>query len=93
MVPVTERFVRWLRLSRLTQVEVARQLGRHRSFISQLKKGVKRPTLDDAVKLEAMTGIPAGAWATPRRATKRSAKKSIAAKPIVAREKTVHAAG
>lgn len=63
MLSVTERFARWLRLSGYTQAEIAKQLGHNRSFVTQLKTGVRRPTLDDAVQIEILSGIPAAAWA------------------------------
>jgi len=69
MLNVADRFTRWLERSRragLTQAEIARQLGRNRSFISQLKSGIRRPTLDVAAQIEEMSGIPASAWATTR---------------------------
>lgn len=93
MLSVTERFTRWIALSQLTQTEIARQLGRHKSFVSQLKNGSKRPTLDDAVKLEVLTGIPAVAWAVAPRVTRRSSKRRQARQPLVAQEKTAHDAG
>lgn len=90
MLSVTERFTRWIALSQLTQTEIARQLGRHKSFVTQLKNGVKRPTLDDAVKIEVLTGIPAVAWAVSPRVRFGSAHKRRARKPLVAQEKTDH---
>lgn len=84
MLTVTERFTRWLHLSRFSQADVARQLGRNRSVITQWKTGVKRPTLDDAVRLEAITGIPASAWATTRRLLSGSRVKTNGRKAKVA---------
>jgi plasmid maintenance system antidote protein VapI len=93
MLSVTERFTRWIALSGLTQTEIARQLGRHKSFVTQLKNGVKRPTLDDAVKLEVMTGIPAVAWAVSLRVVSRTRKRRQAPKPLVVQEETGNVAG
>jgi plasmid maintenance system antidote protein VapI len=93
MLSVTERFTRWIALSQLTQTEIARQLGRHKSFVTQLKNGSKRPTLDDAVKLEVLTGIPAVAWAVAPRAINRTRKRRQASKPLVVQEKTANVAG
>lgn len=84
MLTVTERFSRWLQLSRRSQADLARELGRNRSVISQWKYGVKRPTLDDAVRLEAITGIPAGAWASRVRVSLRPLRSARSRKARVA---------
>lgn len=86
MLTVTERFAQWLEKSGLNQSDVARQLGRHRSFVTQIRKGIRRPVLDDAAKLEALTGIPAAAWAATPSAPSRSGARKRTRKVRVAHE-------
>lgn len=76
MLTVQDRFREWIARSRLTQQEIAVRLGRHKSFVTRLKTGELRPTLDVAVQLEALTGIPAVAWSDARRVTTGSPRKS-----------------
>lgn len=69
MLSVNERFARWLRLCGYSQKEIADQLGRNKTYVTRLKTGERRPNLDDAVRIEILSGIPAVAWAvqTPGR--------------------------
>jgi transcriptional regulator with XRE-family HTH domain len=53
----------WLRRSALQRQELAAQLGVSKAYVSQILAGVRRPGLDTLVKIEALTGIPCGAWA------------------------------
>ena len=44
------------------QREVAEYLGIHFTFVCQLVAGKRSPGLDNAVKIERLTGIPVEAW-------------------------------
>lgn len=81
MATAREQFGEWLKRAHVTQTEVARRIGRHKSFITNLRKGKRVPSLALAVDLENITGIPAGAWVAqndaPRaRSTSRKAKRA-----------------
>jgi len=59
------RLKSWLEAANVTQAELARRCGYDRHNMSKLVKGLIRPTLDMAFKLERVTSgtIPASAWA------------------------------
>lgn len=56
--------------------DLADVLGITRPQFSQLINGVRRPGLATAAKIEARIGIPASAWAEPRKSRAKSASKS-----------------
>lgn len=47
-----------------TQADAARYLAFDEPYISVLVSGKRTPGLDNAVKLERLTGIPVEAWAS-----------------------------
>lgn len=52
----------------MNQSELARRSGYSKAMVCMIIKGVKRPGLSGAFRLESVTGIPARMWAhgTPR---------------------------
>lgn len=58
------RLKSWLEAANVTQAELARRLGYDPSNMGKLLKGLIRPTLDMAFRIEGQTGgvIPASAW-------------------------------
>lgn len=83
-----ERLVEYCKRSRLKQYELADLLLMHNTTLSHVMSGKRRPGLDIAVRIEALTGIPVSAWADTARGTavtKRSrAKKTV----VIGREKS-----
>jgi transcriptional regulator with XRE-family HTH domain len=57
-----ERLAQWIERSKLNQVEAARIIGIDPTQLSQILVGKRRPGLDNAVKIEAKTGIVVEAW-------------------------------
>lgn len=49
-------------ISDLQATELVSRLGLSRSYVSELLKGIKTPSLDVAVKIEREFGVPASAW-------------------------------
>ena len=64
----------WIDRRGYRQNEAAGMLGIHETFISHLLSGRRTPGLDRAVKIERLTGIPAGAWVSRRLGTKKSSR-------------------
>lgn len=58
-----ERLQAYLKRHDLNQAEFAREIGFSYPFVCQLLNGTRRPSLDKAATIEALTGIPASAWA------------------------------
>jgi plasmid maintenance system antidote protein VapI len=56
----------WMTRRGLLQNEAAEALGFHEAFISQLVNGRRSPGLNNALKIERVTGIPVSAWASTR---------------------------
>jgi plasmid maintenance system antidote protein VapI len=54
----------WIARRRINQVEAAQELGFHESFISMLVNGQRMPSLDNALHIEGLTGIPVKAWSS-----------------------------
>lgn len=59
-----EQFKDWMRRRVFSQADAARYLAMEVPFISLLANGKRTPGLDNAIKLERMTGIPVEAWAS-----------------------------
>lgn len=56
----------WIARRGLNQVEASVELGFHESFISMLVRGNRMPSLDNALHIEELTGIPVRAWSSRR---------------------------
>lgn len=59
-----ERLKAYLDRTGQNQVQFANESGFSEPFVCQLLNGTRRPSLDKAARLEALTGIPASAWAS-----------------------------
>lgn len=59
-----EQLKDWMHRRRFMQREAADYLGYHETYISHLLNGARTPSLDNAVQIERMTGIPIEAWVT-----------------------------
>lgn len=57
-----ERLAAWIERSKLTQVETARQLALDQTTLSKILAGDRRPSLEVAVRMHDLTGIPPDAW-------------------------------
>lgn len=57
-----ERLAQWVERSKLSQVEAARLIGIDKGQFNQILLGRRRPGLDNAVLIEAKTGIVVAAW-------------------------------
>ncbi len=57
-----ERLAQWIERSKLNQTEAAQIIGIDPTQLSQILTGKRRPGLDNAVKIEAKTGIVVEAW-------------------------------
>ncbi|TXH53903.1 MAG: XRE family transcriptional regulator [Desulfurellales bacterium] len=60
-----DRLSAWLKSADITAAELARRCEYDPSNMNKIVKGVIRPSLDMAFKIEAVTGgaVPASAWA------------------------------
>ena len=58
-----ERLHAYITRQRLNQAEFAREMGFSEPFVCQILNGTRRPSLSKAATIEAITGIPASAWA------------------------------
>lgn len=54
----------WMHRRRFLQKEAAEYLSMDTTFVSQLVNGHRIPGLDNAIKIERLTGIPVEAWAS-----------------------------
>lgn len=61
-----KQFKDWIARRGFQQQHAADYLGFHVTYISQLCTGGGRPSLDNAVKIERLTGIPVAAWVSKR---------------------------
>jgi transcriptional regulator with XRE-family HTH domain len=57
-----EQLQAWIKRSKMKQIEAAEFLGVSDVLISQWLSGIRRPSLDLAVRLREYTGIPEGSW-------------------------------
>lgn len=57
-----ERLADYRRRARLKQYELADLVGLHETTLSQILSGRRRPGLDIAVRIEAVTGVPVESW-------------------------------
>ena len=60
----TEQFKDWMRRRGFTQADAARYLEFDAPYISVLATGSRTPGLNNALKIEQLTGIPVEAWAS-----------------------------
>lgn len=60
----SEQLRDWMRRRGFKQADAARYLGVDEPYVSVLLSGKRTPGLDNAVKLERLTGIPVEAWAS-----------------------------
>lgn len=58
----------WLRKERRTQEWLGERVGTHQTNVSRWVLG-RRPPLDMALAIEALTGIPAADWIAPADST------------------------
>lgn len=58
----SEQMVDWMRRRGFNQADAARYLEMDQPYISVLVSGKRSPGLDNAIKLERLTGIPVEAW-------------------------------
>jgi transcriptional regulator with XRE-family HTH domain len=54
----------WMRRRGFTQADAARYLAVDEPYVSVLLSGKRTPGLDNAIRLERLTGIPVEAWAS-----------------------------
>lgn len=64
MISGSEQFTDWMRRRGFNQADAARYLAFDQPYISVLVSGKRSPGLDNAIKLERLTGIPVEAWAS-----------------------------
>ena len=57
-----EQLKDWMHRRKFLQAEAAEYLGVHFTFVCRLVSGKRSPGLDNAVKIERLTGIPVEAW-------------------------------
>ncbi len=57
-----DRLRDWIERSRLKQYEAAAVLGMSDVFLSQILNGVRTPALENAVKIERVTGVSVESW-------------------------------
>lgn len=57
-----ERLAEWRDRSRISQKDMAAMFGITDSYLSQVLSGRRRPGLDIAVRIEALTGVPVQSW-------------------------------
>lgn len=53
----------YMRDQKINDAALAAQIGVSRPYVTRIRKGERRPSLDVAAKLEAVTGIPAVSFA------------------------------
>lgn len=53
---------KWLERAKLRPTQAAPMLRMHKTYLSGILNGSRRPGLDNAVWIERMTGIPVEAW-------------------------------
>ena len=71
MLSGREQLARWLERSRLNQRDVSRQLGLHFTVINKILTGRRLPSLQGALAIEALTGVPMQAWRATAVGTRR----------------------
>lgn len=64
MLGGVEQLKDWMRRRGFTQADAARYLGWKEPYLSKVMTGTFGLGLDNAVKLERLTGIPVEAWAS-----------------------------
>lgn len=57
-----ERLGQWIERSKLNQTEAAAVIGMEKTQLSHILNAKRTPGLQNAVKIERATGIPAEAW-------------------------------
>lgn len=62
----------WMREQKLTQLALAEMLKVPQGYVSRWWRGLSQPSLDNAVKIHALTGIKPEAW------TKRASRDALA---------------
>lgn len=62
MTTGAEQLKDWMERRGFDQRETARYFGWDETYVSKIVKGVRRPGLDNAHKIERLTGIPTQAW-------------------------------
>ena len=61
-LPGRERLAQWIKRSKLDQQETAALIEMDPAVLSKILVGRRRPGLDNALKIERVTGIPVEAW-------------------------------
>lgn len=62
-LPARERLKKFLDDNDFTRDRFAKKMGiGHSSVVTHWVRGSRRPGLNNALKIEAITGIPAGLW-------------------------------
>ena len=61
-IPPGETLAEELEARGMTQIELARSMGRPNQVISEIVRGVKKITPETALQLEEALGIPAHVW-------------------------------
>lgn len=64
MASGAEQLRDWMQRRGFNQAETARAFGWTVSFVSMLMNEHRLPSLDNAVKIERVTGIPVAAWSS-----------------------------
>lgn len=62
MKPGREQLKDWMHRRRFFQKEAAEYFGWDETYVSQLVNGHRSPGLENAVKIERLSGIPVEAW-------------------------------
>lgn len=62
MKPGPNQLREWIDRKGLADGEAAKVIGVDFTYISKLVNGHRQPSLDNAVKIERVTGVPVGAW-------------------------------
>lgn len=60
------QFKDWIKRRGFLQQDAAEYLGFDETYVSHLCTGARTPALDNAVKIERLTGIPVAAWMSKR---------------------------
>lgn len=83
MVAGVQMLREYLRRSQMTQRAFANQVGITETFLSQVLIGIRGFSLETAVAVEDVTGIPARSWQSRRLNSAKGRKSQSSAKRLV----------
>ncbi len=75
----------WLARSKQNQRQFAKAIGVSDGYLSQILSGLRRPKLELLIHIEALTGVPVGAWADTKRSKLGNTRKHSEDRPNVYR--------